>query len=143
MNLSAVKTVQPGKYDFNRANMDVGDKNTLNFLACILRHKQVVYDWGQHHFFAYPVQFTIDYDKGTILEVAESKAIDEKLWVGCDPEGLHAHLANVFEGDWGPTSVDTILMMERSGIRVDLSGTKKFGPENPKEFLEKLRQTMR
>jgi hypothetical protein len=83
-----------------------------------------------------------DYANKVILAENSGQPVSDDQWIGCEPDELHELLTPVFEGDWGPSSVDTILRMERSGVRVELCGTAKFGPANPREFLENLRQAL-
>jgi hypothetical protein len=142
LDLSRVKTVGVGKYILDSIDIPTFDESIRKFLTCVQLHKQVIYDWGYHVFFACQVAFLVDYDKKVILKKDGNDLIDNDQWVSCDPEKFHESLVQLqtFEGEWGPTATDTILRMENSGIKVDICGTKNFGPENPKEFLESLRQ---
>ncbi|MDD5290018.1 MAG: hypothetical protein PHT40_02340 [Patescibacteria group bacterium] len=144
LDLSGVQTVSLGKYDLSRIETLVPDEKTDvgKFLKHLLRHKQVMYDWGQHYFFTCPVPFSVDYDKKIIFKTDSKEPISDDQWIGCDPEELHKFLIPVFNGEWGPTATDIILRMERSGVKIELCGTKKFDPKNSKEFLERLRKTL-
>ena len=127
----------PGKYDLGRIQLDDHAGTTRTFLECLLRNKHVLYDWGWHNFHVRPLPFTWDYDK------CGYSANEDAQWLDHDPEVLHGLLAPVFEGQWGRSAVDTILRWENSGVKVDIFDTEKFGPENPKEFIESLRQRLK
>ena len=137
MNFSGVLTTNGGRYDL--AQFDRSGTETDSFIAILLQNMHILYDWGAHYFFVCKIPFQIDYDKGEIVYHNEIPA-DEIKWRILSPEELHQLLSHVFEGEFGPSSADTISRLLRSRIEVDIFNTKKWGPENPKEFLEALRE---
>lgn len=143
VNISGVATTGPSKYNLDSIEiLDAFPEKVRLFLARILNTKQVMYDWGQHQFFACSVVFSADYAKGLILKAGTEDPVTDDQWAACDPNELHNLLRKVFEGEWGPTSVDTILRMERSGVKVTLCGTSNACPEDPESFMNDLRKNL-
>lgn len=137
-DLSFAQTTNTGKYNLDKIDIQTLPSSEKAFVTCLLRNKQVMYDWGHHHFFACMIPFLFNYGDGTFLDRDTGGPIEDGQWIGLDGDSLHERLSHVFEGTWGLTAVDAILRMERSGIRVDLCGTTNFGPKNPKKFMQDL-----
>jgi hypothetical protein len=133
-------TVSDSQYDLSRLDRSAFEDS--GFIGCLLRHKHLMYDWGADHFFACQVPFRADYDANIIIST-DGTPIDDTSWVDCDPKDLHQLLRSVFEGEWGPTARDTISRLLRSGVEVDICNAEKYGPKDPKAFLEMLKRGSR
>jgi hypothetical protein len=140
MDLSHTATVPAGKYDFSRLDLACIDPEVRRFIEYMLANKQIGFDWGRHLFNACRVPFIIDHDIPAHKDSGAS--IKDEDWVTCCPELLHESLASIFEGEFGPTSVDTIMKMENSGIKVSLCGHKRYLPTDPDQYMERLRQSL-
>ncbi len=143
LDLTFCKTTQGGKYHLGRVDLNsIADEQVRRFVETLVRTKQIVFDWGMDVFWVHPTPFAINYETGAIRRTDTNAEIGNDGWIPCDPLDLHSALSSVFEGEWGPSSVDSILSMECSGVRVDLCGTKTYGPEDPKGFMESLRREL-
>lgn len=138
IDLSATQTVTPGRYDLNAFDCRLALESRRRFIELMLRSRHVIYDWGCAVFHACEVPFAVRYDLKTIVATNGLPPADSQ-WASCDDESLHDALRSVFTGEWGPTSADVIVRMMRSGVVVDLCGTTKFGPPNPKAYLASAR----
>lgn len=136
VDISSVATVSPGRYCLDRVKVGEINEELRQFVQCLIDSRAVLYDWGKHHLHACRVPFTVDYKKSTIVPGGKSD------WCACDPDDLHEGIKPAFEGQWGPTSVDTILRLERSGIRVSLCGSQRYFPKDPELFMEELRKSL-
>jgi hypothetical protein len=143
MNLTACKTPGLGKYDLSQINLDSFSGDQRRFMEILLSSKQLIYDWGRHELFACALPFSVDYGKNAVSGTEGESLADAKLWIKYDPDLLHGLLQMYFEGDWGPTGTDTVMLWERSGVRVDLAGCSEYGPKDPKAFIEQLRAEVR
>lgn len=133
------RTVRGGKYDLSR--IDRSTLETGSFVGCLLQSMHLMYDWGYHHFFVCKVPFQVNYNKKTIRG-ADGTRIDDASWISSDPDDLHQLLQHVFEGEWGPTGADTIAMFMRSGVLIDICNVDKYGPEDPKGFLDTVKRNL-
>jgi hypothetical protein len=135
IDFSASSTVPPARYDLQKVTPDT------EFLELLLRDKHVVLDWGFHHMWVCREPFTVDYDKKLML-TQSGAPVEDSQWIGCDPDELHQQLRHAFVGEWGPTTADFIVRMERSGVRVELCGTKNYGPKDPQGYMAWLRASL-
>ncbi len=143
-DLSGAATVgTKSRYLLDRVDPSLLSEKIVNFFRDMLKQKKVIYDWGYHYFYSCDIHFDVDYTEGKIFCAGSKISItDVKHFLECNPNSLHDALREFFEGEWGPTAVDTILRLENSGIRVELSNTAEHGPSDCKMFMDNLRKSM-
>lgn len=137
MNISAISTVGATGYNLGHLETNNVPQALRTAVTHMTNNKQIMFDWGAHTLFVCEVRFAIE--DGEILKEKDGSPLDKTDWTNCDPDELHEALESVFSGEWGPTSVDTILRLEMSGIKVFLCGNPEYLPRDPVGFIKDIR----
>lgn len=151
LNLSGIATVPPGgHYDLSMIGNLLDNTNnhlTSNerrFLEFLRENRQVLYDWGGANFFACVAPVTIDRKEKKFVIEGELDPDHKDNWAGVPGDRLHEILKSTFSGgEWGPSTIDEILRIMKSGIELDIFETEKFGPKNPEQFMTDLKSSLK
>ncbi len=136
-NFSMAHSVAPAKIQFERIDTSTLPEHQRQFVANVLKHRQVIYDWGQAAFYSCPDRFVVDRASKSLTPTAESGT-----YTGVWQDDLHPMAGDAWEGDYSPIAADAVLAMLNSGVEVELVNTEKWGPGDPVEFMRSLRSML-
>lgn len=136
-NFSMCISVAPARIDFERVDTSPLDETKRQFIENVRANKQVLYDWGQAAYFSCPEPITLDREAKRIEPYPEKGS-----YAGVWQHELRDMVGEAWNGYESPIAADSILTMLNSGIEVELVGTEPYGPSDPEEFMQALRQRL-
>lgn len=146
MNLTTIQTVQPAKYhldklDLGKLELEEKSPHVYTFIEYMMAQKRVGFNMGADMFYACKTHFVVDYRRRRIIQ--RGKPFDETDWIEVSSEDLHIAMESVFEGQYSPTGMDTIIRLQMSGIRVYLTGKPQNLPKKPISYMRKIRNQLK